>query len=97
MGIICNQNVYFSTRQYSFRLTLGTLEMVTFFVVVNSGVALFAAIFYYFLYMVTFNTELLFEVHIHGKKKIYLGTFSRSTFYPEIAVLYIKLKVHSRC
>lgn len=44
----------------------GTLEMITFFLVVNSGVALVAAIFYYFLYMVTFNTELLFEVHIHG-------------------------------
>ena len=31
-----------------------------------TGVALVAAVFYYFLYMVTFNTELLFEVHIHG-------------------------------
>jgi len=44
----------------------GTLEMVIFFGIVNSGVALVAAVFYYFLYMVTFNTELLFEVHIHG-------------------------------
>jgi len=44
----------------------GTLEMISFFVIINSGVALVAAVFYYFLYMVTFNTELLFEVHIHG-------------------------------
>ncbi len=41
--------------------------MVTFFVIVNTGVAVVAAIFYYFLYMVTFNTELLFDVHIHGE------------------------------
>ena len=46
----------------------GTLEMIIFFLVINTGVALVAAIFYYFLYMVTFNTELLFEVHIHGNK-----------------------------
>ena len=46
----------------------GTLEMIIFFLVINTGVALVAAIFYYFLYMVTFNTELLFEVHIHGNR-----------------------------
>ena len=40
--------------------------MMTFFLLVNTGVAIVAAIFYYFLYMLTFNTELLFEVHIHG-------------------------------
>lgn len=41
--------------------------MLTFFAVVNSGVAVVCAIFYYFLYAVTFNTELLFDVHIHGQ------------------------------
>ena len=45
----------------------GALEMITFFFVVNAGVGVFSAVFYYFLYMVTFNTELLFSVHIHGK------------------------------
>ena len=40
--------------------------MLTFFAVVNSGVAIVCAIFYYFLYAVTFNTDLLFDVHIHG-------------------------------
>jgi len=44
----------------------GALEMVTFFVVVNVGVGFVSAVFYYFLYMVTANEELLFDVHIHG-------------------------------
>lgn len=44
----------------------GTMEMISFFVIINTGVALTAAVFYYFLYMITFNTELLFDVHIHG-------------------------------
>ena len=44
----------------------GSIEMMKFFLLVNTGVAITAAIFYYFLYMLTFNTELLFEVHIHG-------------------------------
>ena len=44
----------------------GALEMVTFFFIVNVGVAVFSAFFYYILYMSTFNTELLFDVHIHG-------------------------------
>jgi len=42
------------------------LEMMTFFFVTNIGVAVLCAFFYYFLYMCTFNTELLFQVHIHG-------------------------------
>lgn len=44
----------------------GALEMVTFFFVVNTGVAVLCAFFYYILYMATQNTELLFQVHIHG-------------------------------
>ena len=32
----------------------------------SAGVAVLCAFFYYLLYMCTFNTELLFEVHIHG-------------------------------
>jgi len=44
----------------------GALEMITFFLVVNAGVGVVSAVFYYFLYMVTFNTQLLFQVHIHG-------------------------------
>merc|ERR1719461_2201162 len=44
----------------------GALEMVTFFFIINTGVAVLCAFFYYILYMCTFNTELLFEVHIPG-------------------------------
>jgi len=44
----------------------GALEMVTFFAITNVGVAVTCAFFYYLLYMCTFNTELLFDVHIHG-------------------------------
>jgi hypothetical protein len=39
----------------------GALEMVLFFVVVNVGVAIVSAFFYYLLYMLTFNTELHFD------------------------------------
>ena len=45
----------------------GAIEMVVFFAVVNVGVAVLSSFFYYILYMITFNTELLFEVHIHGR------------------------------
>jgi len=44
----------------------GALEMITFFFIVNTGVAVLCAFFYYLLYMFTYNAELLFEVHIHG-------------------------------
>ena len=44
----------------------GAVEMLVFFMVVNVGVAMLAAFFYYLLYMVTFDTKLLFSVHIHG-------------------------------
>lgn len=40
--------------------------MMTFFFIVNIGVAVLCAFFYYLLYMCTQNTELLFQVHIHG-------------------------------
>ena len=45
----------------------GAVEMLLFFGVVNVGVAVISSFFYYVLYMLTFNTELLFEVHIHGQ------------------------------
>ncbi len=45
----------------------GAIEMVVFFMVVNVGVATVSAFFYYLLYMASFDTSLLFHVHIHGK------------------------------
>ena len=52
----------------------GAMEMITFFFIVNSGVAAMSAFFYYLLYMCTFNTELLFDVHIHGLSGYLAGT-----------------------
>ena len=40
----------------------------------TSGVAVLCALFYYLLYMATFNTELLFDVHIHGLAGYLAGT-----------------------
>lgn len=44
----------------------GALEMMTFFFITNTGVAVLCAAFYYLLYLVTENADLLFQVHIHG-------------------------------
>lgn len=44
----------------------GAMEMMTFFVVVNIGVAVLSSFFYLLLYICVFNTDLLFTVHIHG-------------------------------
>lgn len=44
----------------------GALEMMTFFAIVNLGVAIISALFYLLLYVCTFNTDLLFAIHIHG-------------------------------
>lgn len=44
----------------------GQMEMLTFFAIVNFGVAVLSTVFYLILYMCTFNTDLLFTVHIHG-------------------------------
>jgi membrane associated rhomboid family serine protease len=46
----------------------GAVEMIAFFFAVNTGVAIFCAFFYYFLYMMTQNTDYLFEVHINGER-----------------------------
>lgn len=44
----------------------GQMEMLLFFAVVNFGVAVITTAFYFILYVCTFNTDLLFTVHIHG-------------------------------
>ncbi|KAJ8981306.1 hypothetical protein NQ317_004044 [Molorchus minor] len=44
----------------------GQMEMLTFFAIVNFGVAVITTAFYFILYCCTFNTEYLFSVHIHG-------------------------------
>lgn len=44
----------------------GQVEMMTFFAIINLGVAVLSSLYYLFVYMCTRNTELLFDVHIHG-------------------------------
>lgn len=44
----------------------GQVEMITFYIIVNLGVAVLSSLYYLFVYMCTRNTELLFDVHIHG-------------------------------
>jgi hypothetical protein len=44
----------------------GQMEMMTFFAITNLGVAVLSSLYYLFVYMCTKNTELLFDVHIHG-------------------------------
>lgn len=44
----------------------GALEMLTFFALVNVSVAVVCVVVYIVSYMITFNTDILFNVHIHG-------------------------------
>ncbi|KAJ8920103.1 hypothetical protein NQ315_011758 [Exocentrus adspersus] len=44
----------------------GQMEMLTYFAIVNFGVAVITTAFYFILCYCTFNTEYLFSVHIHG-------------------------------
>jgi len=44
----------------------GELQLLVFFAVVNVGVALACAVFYYVLYMFIWDPELLFSVHVRG-------------------------------
>ncbi|CAB0029600.1 unnamed protein product [Trichogramma brassicae] len=44
----------------------GAMEMMTFFAIVNFGVAILSSLFYLMLYFCTSNTDLLFDIHIHG-------------------------------
>lgn len=44
----------------------GAMEMMTFFAIVNIGVAILSAMFYLFLFMCTDDPSFLFEIHIHG-------------------------------
>ncbi|KAK2725110.1 hypothetical protein QYM36_001535 [Artemia franciscana] len=40
--------------------------MVTYFALVNMTVAIIGTVFYVFVYMVTFNSDYLFQTHMHG-------------------------------
>ena len=66
----------------------GAMEMMTFFAVVNFGVAVLSTLFYLFLYMCTGNTDLLFDIHIHGLAGYIAGTFP----YSKLFVFLVKLQ-----
>lgn len=42
------------------------MKMMTFFAVVNVGVAVLSSIYYLLLFAITKNTEILFNIKIHG-------------------------------
>jgi membrane associated rhomboid family serine protease len=44
----------------------GPLEMLKFFVITNLGVAILSCLYYFFLFSITQNTDILFDTHIHG-------------------------------
>ena len=56
----------------------GALEMLIFYVVVNTGVALLSTTVYLFVYVLTKNEEYLFDTHIHGLAG-YVAGFSVAT------------------
>lgn len=60
----------------------GALEMMTFFAIVNIGVAVISSLFYLFLYMCTSDTDLLFGTHIHGLAGYLAGTRKFIPFFP---------------
>ena len=76
MNVLTLGNVFFILQVGKLLEPLwGNIEMVTFFIIVNTGVAVFSSILYYFLYMVTFNTDHLFQTHIHGEIIILLSYY----------------------
>ncbi|XP_065214989.1 transmembrane protein 115-like [Planococcus citri] len=66
----------------------GPAEIMSFFVVVNIGVALFSSIFYLFAYMCTSYPYYLFEVHIHGLSGYVAGvTVAVKQIMPDILIV----------
>lgn len=63
----------------------GAFEMMTFFAIVNFGVAVLSALFYLFLYMCTNNPDLLFNIHIHGLTGYIAGIFFFSCNWCSVA------------
>jgi hypothetical protein len=61
----------------------GAMEMMTFFAIVNFGVAVLSAMFYLILYMCTGDTDLLFDIHIHGLTGYIAGFYSNLIIAPE--------------
>ncbi|KAF0761524.1 transmembrane protein 115 [Aphis craccivora] len=66
----------------------GELQVLVFFAIVNVGVALACAVFYYILYMCTWDPELLFSVHVRGLAGYLAGvTVAVKQIMPDSTVL----------
>lgn len=66
----------------------GPTEIISFFAIVNVGVALLSTIFYLFIYLLTSNPYLLFNVHIHGLSGYIAGvTVAVKQIMPDILIV----------
>ena len=75
----------------------GGNEMLLFFLVVNVLVAVLSGFFYLFLYMCTFNTDLLFNVHIHGLAGYISGcSVAVKQIMPDHIVIRAPVKITNR-
>ncbi|XP_037070367.1 transmembrane protein 115-like [Pollicipes pollicipes] len=75
----------------------GGNEMLLFFLVVNVLVAVLSGFFYLFLYMCTFNTDLLFHVHIHGLAGYIAGcSVAVKQIMPDHVVIRAPIKITNR-
>lgn len=69
----------------------GKMEMLTFFTLINTSVAFIGIFFYMAIYMTTMNTDVLFEVHIHGLSG-YIAAVS--VVVKQMVCLLLLLKYH---
>lgn len=66
----------------------GPIEIISFFGIVNLGVALLSSAFFLFVYMCTSNPDLLFHVHIHGLSGYIAGvTVAVKQIMPDILIV----------
>lgn len=66
----------------------GPTEIISFFVIVNLGVAILSSIFYLLAFMCTYKTYYLFDVHIHGLSGYVAGvTVAVKQIMPDILIV----------
>ena len=53
----------------------GQMEMLIFFTITNTGVGILTTFYYLFYSMLTKDTEILFNVHIHGLTGVNAGLY----------------------
>lgn len=66
----------------------GPTEIISFFSIVNLGVAFLSSLFFLFVYMCTSNPDFLFKVHIHGLLGYIAGvTVAVKQIMPDILII----------